>query len=58
MTIRDRGAIHYKAGQSLAEAKGEPKKILLIYLIVITVLSLAVAGLSVLLSNRIANTGG
>ena len=58
MTIRDRGAIHHKAGQSLAEAKGEPKKILLIYLIVITVLSLAVAGLSVLLSNRIANTGG
>ena len=45
MTICDRGAIHHKAGQSLAEAKGEPKKILLIYLIVITVLSLAVAGL-------------
>lgn len=58
MTIRDRGAIHHKAGQALANAKGEPKKILLIYLAVVTVLSLAVAVLSVALSNRISNTGG
>jgi uncharacterized membrane protein len=58
MTIRDRGAIHQKAGQSLADAQDEPKKIILIYLAVVTVLSLAVAGVSILLSNRIANTGG
>ena len=58
MNIRDRSAIHHNAGQSLASAKGDPKKILLIYLAVITGLSLAVAGISILLSNRIANTGG
>ena len=58
MNIRDRSAIHHTAGQSLANAKGDPKKILLIYLAIVTGLSLAVAGISVLLSNRIADTGG
>lgn len=58
MTIRDRGAIHQKACQSLADAKGEPRKILLIYLGIATALSLAVAVISVTLSNRIADTGG
>ena len=58
MNIRDRSAIHQTAEHSLANAKGDPKKILLIYLAIITGLSLAVAGVSILLSNRIADTGG
>lgn len=58
MNIRDRSAIHQTAEHSLANAKGDPKKILLIYLTIITGLSLAVAGVSILLSNRIADTGG
>lgn len=58
MNIRDRSAIHHTAGQSLHNAKGDPKKILLIYLGIVTVLSLAVAALSTILGNRIADTGG
>lgn len=58
MNIRDRSAIHHTAGQSLEHAKGDPKKILLIYLAIVTGLSLAVAVVSVILSNRIADTGG
>ena len=58
MNIRDRRAIHHTAAQSLEHAKGDPKKILMIYLGIITVLSLVSAVASVLLSNRIADTGG
>ena len=58
MTIRDRGAIHNKAQESLANAKGDPKKILLIYLGIVTALSVVVAVFSVVLSNRIDETGG
>ena len=58
MNIRDRRAIHHAAGQSLANAKGNPKRILLIYLGIITAFSLASSLVSVLLSNRIADTGG
>lgn len=58
MNICDRSAIHHTAGQSLEHAKGDPKKILLIYLAIVTGLSLAVAVVSVILSNRIADTGG
>ena len=58
MNIRDRRDILNSADQSLANAKGDPKKILLIYLSIITGLSLAVAVISILLSNRIADTGG
>lgn len=58
MNIRDRRAITDSAKQSLANAKGDPKKILLIYLAIVTGLSLAVALISMLLSNRIADTGG
>lgn len=58
MTIRDRGAIHNKARESLANAKGDPKKILLIYLGIVTALSVVVAVFSVVLSNRIDETGG
>ena len=58
MNIRDRSAIHDTAGQSLRNAKGDPKRILLIYLAIVTALSLAVAALSIILSNRIEQTGG
>lgn len=58
MNIRDRRSIHHAAGQALADAKGDLKQIVLIYLGIITVLSLAASGLSVLLSDRIAETGG
>ena len=58
MNIRDRSAIHHTAGQSLRNAKGNPKRILLIYLGIVTALSLAVVALSTILGNRIADTGG
>lgn len=58
MNIRDRHAVHHAAGRSLAEAKGDPQKILLIYLGIITALSLAASAVSVFLSDMIADTGG
>lgn len=58
MNIHDRSAILSSSDQSLANAKGDPKKILLIYLSIVTGLSLAVALISIVLSNRIADTGG
>ena len=58
MNIRDRGAIHEAAGRSLAEVRGDLRKILLMYLGIITAMSLGVAVLSVVLSNRIETTGG
>ena len=58
MNIHDRGSIHHAAGQALMHAKGDLKRIVLIYLGIITVLSLAASGLSVVLSDRIADTGG
>ena len=58
MNIRDRRTLHHVAKEKLSNAQGDPKKILLIYLGVITALSLGASILSVVLSNRIANTGG
>ena len=58
MNIRDRRTIHQSSHQSLAEAQGDLKQIVLIYLGIITALSLAASGVSVLLSDRIAGTGG
>lgn len=58
MNIRDRRAIHQAAGQSLAEAKGDPRKILIIYLLIVSGLTLTASAVSVILSNRIAETGG
>lgn len=58
MNIRNRRDIHHAAGCSLANAKGDLKKILLVYLGIITVLTLAASTVSVLLSDRIADTGG
>ena len=58
MNIRDRRAIHHAAGQRLAQTQGDARKILLIYLGIVTALSMAVAVISVVLSSRISNTGG
>ena len=58
MNIRDRRSIYQTADHALEQAQGDPRKILLIYLGVVTALSLAASALSVLLSNRIADTGG
>ncbi len=58
MNIRDRRAIHHVAKQKLSNAAGNPQQILLIYLGIVTALSLAASVLSVMLSNRIADTGG
>lgn len=58
MNIRDRRAIHHAADERLAASKADAQKVLLIYVGIITVLSLAIAVISTLLSDRIANTGG
>lgn len=58
MNIRDRQAIHQAAGRSLENANGDPQKILLTYLGIVTGVSLVVAALSVLLTGRIEGTGG
>ncbi|MBR4289621.1 MAG: hypothetical protein IKT52_03155 [Oscillospiraceae bacterium] len=58
MNIRDRRNMHHAAGQALANARGDLKQIVLIYLGIISILSLAASGISVLLSDRIENTGG
>ena len=58
MNIRDRRSIHQTADHALEQAQSDSRKILLIYLGVVTALSLAASALSVLLSNRIADTGG
>lgn len=58
MNIRDRRTIHQEAHRALADAKGDLRQILLIYLGIVTALSLAASGVSVFLSERIAGTGG
>ncbi len=58
MNIRDRRAIHQAAGERLAASKAEAQRVLLIYIGIITALSLAVSAVSALLSDRIADTGG
>lgn len=58
MNIRDRRAIHQAAKKSLASAQGDPKKILLIYLAIVTVLSLVTSGIEIALNHQIADTGG
>lgn len=58
MNIRDRRAIHHTASQRLDAATGDLRKILLVYLGSSIALSLASSIFSVLLSDRIANTGG
>lgn len=58
MNIRDRRAIHHAARVSLEGDRKNARHILLIYLIIVTGLSLLVTGISVALNDRIADTGG
>ena len=58
MNMQDRREIHRAAAAALAPRQDQMKKILLIYLGIITTLSLVASGLSMVLSDRIADTGG
>lgn len=58
MDIRNRRAIHQAAGQALADAPGDPKRVALVYAGASCLLALAVTLISDVLSNQIANTGG
>ena len=58
MNIRDRRALRESAAASVANASDALKGIVLIYLAIITALTLAGSVLTVLLSDRIAETGG
>lgn len=58
MTIRDRDAIFHTAGQRLDSNRAQAQRVLLIYLAITTALTVAVSLISVLLSDRISETGG
>lgn len=58
MNPHDRRAIRQRADAALAPQEGALRQILLIYLVIISGLSLISSGVSVLLSDRIADTGG
>lgn len=58
MNIHNRRSVCEAADRSLRQAGEDPKKLLFIYLGIVTGLSLICSGLSVVLSNRIADTGG
>ena len=58
MDIRNRREMHQTAGAVLETRRDQMQKILLIYLGIITALSLAASCVSMLLSDRIADTGG
>lgn len=58
MTIRDRRAMEQTARERLAAGQDQLQPLLLIYLAIITGLSLAASILTVVLTDRIADTGG
>lgn len=58
MNPHDRRAIRQRADAALAPQEGTLRQILLIYLVIVSGLSLISAGVSMLLSDRIADTGG
>lgn len=58
MNIHNRREIRRAAAAALDARQAPMKKLLLVYLGIITMLSLAASGVSVLLSDRIADTGG
>ena len=58
MDNRDRRSLHQSARQSLASATGTPRQVVLIYAVVSSLLALAATLVSLLLSDRIADTGG
>ena len=58
MTIRDRRALCSAADETLQREGTRLKQILLLYLLIVTALSLGASILTVVLSDRIAETGG
>lgn len=58
MTIRDRDAIFHTAGQRLDSNRAQAQRVLLFFLAITTALTVAVSLISVLLSDRISETGG
>ena len=58
MNIRDRRTIRKTADTAFAKSADALKPIVITYLAIITTLSLLASGLTVFLSDRIANTGG
>ena len=58
MTIQDRRAIKYSAVQALNTAPGNPKITVLVYTAGSAVLALLLSVISMMLGNRISNTGG
>lgn len=58
MDIRDRNNLRQSARAQLAAATGRPKQVVLIYAVVSSLLALAGTLVSLLLSDRIAGTGG
>ena len=58
MDIRDRRSLRQSARAQLAAASGTPKQVALIYAVVSSLLALVATLVSLLLSDRIADTGG
>lgn len=58
MDIRNRRAIHRAAGEAIAAAPSDPKKIALVYTLICSVMALASTVLTGVLTDRIADTGG
>lgn len=58
MDIRNRRAIHQKAREQLSAASGNPGRIALLYAAVCALMALLSSAVDLVLSNRIADTGG
>ncbi len=58
MDIRNRRAIHRRAGQALAATANDPRKIALCYTVICSVMTLAMTVLTGFLTDRISDTGG
>ena len=58
MDLRDRRTLFSAADETLARDGAALRQVLLLYIAILTGLSLLLSGLTVLLSNRIENTGG
>lgn len=58
MDIKNRRAVRYAASHALADNPGNPRMVVLIYTLIISVSALAVSALLTVLDNRIAGTGG
>ena len=58
MDIKNRRAVRYAASHALADNPGNPRMVVLIYTLIISVSALVVSALLMVLDNRIAGTGG